>query len=76
MVQPVISIDGSRATCVSRFFVIVMDGERPVVRTFGTYQDVLERGADGAWRFAVRRPEIDAFAPGLPPLAYARLAAS
>jgi ketosteroid isomerase-like protein len=72
MVQPVISVDGDRATCVSRFFVIVMDGERPVVRTFGTYHDVLERGDDGEWRFAVRRPEIDAAAPGLPPLAYAR----
>jgi hypothetical protein len=71
--QPVIELDGSdRARCVSRFFVIVMDGERPVVRTFGTYHDELARGADGAWRFVVRRPEIDAVAPGLPPLANAR----
>jgi ketosteroid isomerase-like protein len=72
MVQPVIDVDGGRATCVSRFFVIVMDGERPVVRTFGTYHDALSLGADGLWRFVVRRPEIDAAAPGLPPLAFAR----
>ena len=45
-----------------------MDGEQPVVRTFGTYRDELERGTDGQWRFVVRRPEIDAAAPGLPPL--------
>jgi ketosteroid isomerase-like protein len=69
--QPVIDVDGDRATCISRFFVIVMDGERPVVRTFGTYHDELVR-EDGQWRFKVRRPEIDAAAPGLPPLANAR----
>jgi hypothetical protein len=74
VVQPVISVDGERATCVSRFFVIVMDGERPVVRTFGTYRDSLLRGADGVWRFVVRRPEIDAAAPGLAGLAFARAA--
>jgi ketosteroid isomerase-like protein len=69
--QPVIDVDGDRAICISRFFVIVMDGERPVVRTFGTYHDQLVR-EDGQWRFKVRRPEIDAAAPGLPPLANAR----
>jgi hypothetical protein len=70
--QPVIEVDGDRATCVSRFFVIVMDGERPVVRTFGTYRDELLRGADGEWRFVVRQPEIDAAASALAPLANAR----
>jgi hypothetical protein len=70
--QPVIDVDGDRARCVSRFFVLVMDGERPVVRTFGTYHDELVRSEDGQWRFKVRRPEIDAAAPGLPPLANAR----
>lgn len=74
--QPVIDVDGDRARCISRFFVIVMDGERPVVRTFGTYHDMLERGADEQWRFKVRRPEIDAAAPGLPPLANARRSAA
>ena len=73
--QPVIDVDGIRARCVSRFFVIVMDGERPVVRTFGSYHDELERGDDGQWRFKVRRPEIDAVAPGLPPLANGRRSA-
>ena len=72
VVQPVVDVDGDRASCVSRFLVIVMDGERPVVRVFGTYVDTLERGADGVWRFAVREPQIDAAAPGLPPLAFAR----
>ena len=70
--QPVIEVEGDRARCVSRFFVIVMDGDRPAVRTFGTYRDELERGEDGEWRFVVRRPEIDAAALGLPPLANAR----
>lgn len=70
--QPVIDVEGAAATCISRFFVIVMDGARPVVRTFGTYHDELRRGDDGQWRFKVRRPEIDAAAPGLQPLANAR----
>lgn len=74
-VAPVITLtdDGRRASCRSRFFVIVMDAaHRPVIRVFGTYQDTLERAADGTWRFATRRPEIDAQAPDLPPLAYSR----
>jgi ketosteroid isomerase-like protein len=70
VVQPLIEVDGDRATCVSRFFVIVMDGPQPVVRAFGTYHDSL--AFDGTWRFVVRRAEIDAAAPGLAPLAYAR----
>ncbi len=72
VVQPLITLDGDRASCRSRFLVVVMDGERPVVRAFGTYVDALERSHDGVWRFAVREPQIDAYAPGLPPLAFAR----
>jgi hypothetical protein len=72
VIQPVIDVDGDAARCVSRFFVIVMDGEQPIVRTFGSYRDQLARGSDGVWRFVVRQPEIDAAAPGLPPLAFSR----
>lgn len=74
-VQPVITLadDGQHASCTSRFFVIVLDAaRRPAIRVFGTYHDTLERGADGVWRFATRRPEIDAQASDLPALAYSR----
>jgi hypothetical protein len=74
MVQPVIELadDLRTAQVRSRFFVIVMDGDRPALRVFGTYHDTLRVCEDGRWRFVVRRPEIDANAPDLAPLAWSR----
>jgi hypothetical protein len=70
--MPVIELAGDTATSRARFVVLVVDGIRPVVRVFGTYYDQLQRGADGTWRFRVRRAEIEAFGSDLPGLAYAR----
>ena len=57
--DPVIAIDGDRATSVSYFLRLDhVDGER-VVYAFGRYLDELVRGADGRWRFAVRVAEVE-----------------
>jgi hypothetical protein len=59
VVDPVIAVDGDRATSVSYFMRLDdVDGER-VVYAFGRYRDELVRGADGRWRFAVRIAEVE-----------------
>lgn len=57
--DPVIAVDGDRATSVSYFLRLDdLDGER-VVYAFGRYLDELVRCADGRWRFAVRIAEVE-----------------
>jgi hypothetical protein len=57
--DPVIAVDGDRATVVSYFLRLDdVDGER-VVYAFGRYLDELVRCADGRWRFAVRIAEVE-----------------
>lgn len=59
LVEPVIGIDGDRATVVSYFMrVDERDGER-VIYAFGRYLDVLVREPDGRWRFARRVAEVE-----------------
>ena len=59
VVDPVIAVDGDRATAVSYFIRLDdVDGE-PVVYAFGRYRDELVRCADGRWRFAVRIAEVE-----------------
>ena len=59
VVDPVIAVDGDRATAVSYFLRLDhADGER-VVYAFGRYRDELVRGEDGRWRFAVRIAEVE-----------------
>jgi hypothetical protein len=67
LIEPLIDLDGDRATCVSYLTVLMEHEGRPVQRVFGRYLDQLERGADGVWRFRVREAAIDGQAPGLPP---------
>ena len=63
VVDPVIAVDGDRATAVSYFLrVDHVDGE-PVVYAFGRYRDELVRGEDGRWRFAVRVAEVESRRP-------------
>jgi SnoaL-like domain len=59
VMDPVVAIDGERATAVSYFMRLDdADGER-VVYAFGRYRDELVRGEDGRWRFAVRIAEVE-----------------
>jgi hypothetical protein len=66
--EPVVDLDGDTATCRSTMFVVMEHEERPVLRVFGRYEDRLERGDDGVWRFAERVAAIDTMLAGLPPL--------
>jgi hypothetical protein len=57
--DPVIAVDGDRATVVSYFLRLdEVDGER-VIYAFGRYLDELVRCPDGRWRFAVRIAEVE-----------------
>jgi hypothetical protein len=57
--DPVIAVEGDRATSVSYFLRLDhVDGER-VVYAFGRYRDELVRCTDGRWRFAVRIAEVE-----------------
>jgi ketosteroid isomerase-like protein len=66
--EPLVTLDGDTATCRSTMFVVMDHEQRPVLRVFGRYEDRLERGDDGAWRFTARVAAIDAMQAGLPPL--------
>ena len=57
--DPLISVDGDRATASSYFIRLDDVGGERVVYAFGRYRDELVRGADGRWRFAVRIAEIE-----------------
>ena len=67
LIEPLITVDGDRATCVSYLTVLMVHEGSPVQRVFGRYLDELVRSADGRWRFRVREAAIDGQAPGLPP---------
>jgi SnoaL-like domain len=59
LIEPVVTIDGDRASAASYFLrVDDLDGER-VIYAFGRYLDELARGADGRWRFTTRVAEIE-----------------
>jgi hypothetical protein len=72
VLEPLVTVDGAAAECVSGFIVVMEHGDRPVVRVFGRYHDRLVREPDGVWRFAERVAHIDSSRPGLPPLAWGR----
>ncbi len=57
--DPLIAIDGDRATAASYFLRLDdVDGEREVY-AFGRYRDELVHCADGRWRFTVRIAEVE-----------------
>ena len=57
--DPVIAVNGDRATAVSYFVRLDdVDGE-PSVYAFGRYRDELVHCTDGRWRFAVRIAEVE-----------------
>ena len=57
--DPLISVDGERATATSYFLRLDEVGGERVVYAFGRYRDELVRCPDGRWRFAVRIAEIE-----------------
>ena len=57
--DPLISVDGDRATASSYFLRLDEVGGERVVYAFGRYRDELVRCPDGRWRFAVRIAEIE-----------------
>ncbi len=59
VVDPVIAVDGDRATADSYFLRLDHSGGERVVYAFGRYRDELARGEDGRWRFAVRVAEVE-----------------
>lgn len=55
--NPVISVDGDRATAVTGWTMLDRSGPdgQTVIALAGRYCDELTRGSDGAWRFSNRR---------------------
>lgn len=63
LVEPMITVDGDRATAVSYFERLdEIDGDRRI-KAFGRYLDDLERCPDGRWRFRRRLAEIESYDP-------------
>ena len=63
LLEPVIAIDGDRATARSYFTRLdAGDDGAPFVRAFGRYLDQLVRDPDGRWRFVERIAEVEAVA--------------
>lgn len=72
VVGPTVAVDGDRATCSSKFLVLMRHEDLPRIRAFGRYEDALRRGDDGRWRFAHRHAHVDGADAGLPAIAFAR----
>ena len=71
MIEPLLDVDGSHATCVSYFAVLMHHDDAPLLRVFGRYHDRL-RIEDGRRRFRERVAEIQSMRSGLPALAWGR----
>ena len=63
LLEPLVTVDGGRATARSYFARLDADHDgTPFVRAFGRYLDQLARGSDGRWRFVERVAEVEAVA--------------
>ena len=61
--EPLITVDGDRATARSYFARLDASADgTPFVRAFGRYLDQLVRDPDGQWRFVERIAEVEALA--------------
>ena len=65
LINPVITVDGDRATAVSGWAMIDRSGPdgSTAVALAGHYHDALERGGDASWRFTSRRVQTLARPP-------------
>jgi hypothetical protein len=60
LIEPLIEVDGDRATSVA-YFVRTDDREsKPYISASGRYHDELRRCDDGQWRFSSRRAQMEA----------------
>ncbi len=59
--EPIIDIDGDRATSTSYIVLLLDSGGRPTVKSFGRYVDSLVLEQDGRWRFTERIAEVESF---------------
>ncbi|MCU1476330.1 MAG: hypothetical protein JWQ64_1023 [Subtercola sp.] len=64
LIEPLISIDGDRATAQSMYTRLDNYEGIPKMRSFGRYLDVLVRCPDGRWRFDERVAQIEVLRPG------------
>lgn len=63
VVDATIEVDGDEARAESYFARIDNGEDGPYIMGFGRYLDVLERCADGRWRFKERRAESEGKSP-------------
>jgi hypothetical protein len=65
VLDSVVTLDGTDAADVASFFIRLDAGPdgAPHVTAFGRYIDRMRRGADGRWRFAHRRCNVESRGP-------------
>lgn len=63
VVNPQVDVDGDSARAVSYLLFVCEHPDGPYVRAFSRCRDRLERCADGRWRIAERRAELEAWSP-------------
>jgi len=61
--QPIITIDGDRATALTYQTIVKGDPEGREVTSYGRYRDELVRSSDGKWRIASRVSEVESVNP-------------
>jgi hypothetical protein len=60
LIEPVVTIEGDRATVDSYFVRVDADNAGvPILHAFGRYRDSLVKDADGMWRFTLRIAEVE-----------------
>jgi SnoaL-like domain len=68
LLEPWVIFDGDSAAVTSYFVRLQEHPQGPYIYAFGHYEDILNRCADGRWRFASRRAVTeDTHALPLPP---------
>jgi hypothetical protein len=61
VVNPVISVDGDKASARSYLLFVNEHPEGPYIRAFSRCNDDLVRGADNRWRIKQRKAELEAW---------------
>ena len=64
--NPLIDIQGDEASVASYFQMLLEIDGLPETYCFGRYLDQLRRCADGVWRFAERKAEVQSNRPNFP----------
>jgi ketosteroid isomerase-like protein len=64
LIEPLIDVEGDRATAQSMFTRLDDYGGVPKLRSFGRYLDILMRCPDGVWRFDERVAIVEVLRPG------------